>query len=132
MKLAKAQFFAAAILFAAVAGTAWQAGAGRDLVKFPENYADGIHYTTVTRGNTREEIFTTQAAIGTQPMPSGTVITMEDYRDGKLFRYIVMEKRTGWGAEYPPDLRNGERERKPSAGASPVTSPRQRKTLYTR
>ena len=45
-----------------------------------------------------------------QPIPSGTVLTMEDYRDGKLFRYIVMEKRTGWGAEYPPTLRNGEWE----------------------
>ncbi len=58
------------------------------------------------------EIFTTLAAIDAvkngQPMPSGTVITMEDHRDGKLFRYIVMEKRAGWGAEYPPDLRRGE------------------------
>ena len=35
---------------------------------------------------------------------------MEDYRDGKLFRYIVMEKRGGWGAEYPSEIRNGEWE----------------------
>jgi hypothetical protein len=35
---------------------------------------------------------------------------MEDYRDEKLFRYVVMEKRTGWGAEYPPNKRNGEWE----------------------
>ncbi len=45
-----------------------------------------------------------------QPIPSGAVITMEDYRDGMLFRYVVMEKRTGYGAEYPPELRNGEWE----------------------
>jgi hypothetical protein len=35
---------------------------------------------------------------------------MVDYRDGKLFRYVVMEKRTGWGAGYPPEKRNGEWE----------------------
>jgi hypothetical protein len=27
-----------------------------------------------------------------------------------LFRYVVMEKRTGWGAEYPAEKRNGEWE----------------------
>jgi hypothetical protein len=36
------------------------------------------------------------------------VITLVDYRDGKLFRYVVMEKRTGWGAGYTPEKRNGE------------------------
>lgn len=80
----------------------------------PENFAEGIHYATVKRGNIREELFTSRAAIDAvkkgQPLPSGTVITMEDYRDGKLFRYIVMEKRSGWGAEYPPERRNGEWE----------------------
>jgi hypothetical protein len=73
-----------------------------------------VHYATVKRGNITEELFTSRTAIDAvkkgQPIPSGTVITMEDYRDGKLFRYIVMEKRTGWGAEYPPDKRNGEWE----------------------
>ncbi len=88
--------------------------AGGDLVKFPENYAEGVHYATVKRGNLTEELFTTRAAIDAvkkgQPLPSGTVITMEDYRDEKLFRYVVMEKRTGWGAKYPPEKRNGEWE----------------------
>lgn len=99
---------------AAVAVAVWQAKAGRDLVKFPENYASGVRYATVTRGNIREEIFTTRAAVDAvkagQSLPSGTVITMEDYRDGKLFRYIVMEKRAGWGTAYPPEIRNGEWE----------------------
>ena len=45
-----------------------------------------------------------------QPIPSGSVITLVDYRDGKLFRYVVMEKRAGWGAEYPPEKRTGEWE----------------------
>ena len=96
---------AAAVAAAAVAAPA---DAGRELVKFPDRYADGVHYATVNRGGIREEIFATSAAIEAakngQPLPSGTVITMEDYR------YIVLEKRTGWGAEYPPDQRNGEWE----------------------
>jgi hypothetical protein len=68
----------------------------------------------VDRGNITEEIFTSREAIDAvkngQPIPSGTVITLVDYRDGELFRSGVMEKRTGWGAEYPPEKRNGEWE----------------------
>jgi hypothetical protein len=107
-----------ALAMALVAGLAatfaWQAKAGRALVIFPGNFAEGVHYATVTRGNITEEIFTSRAAIDAvkqgEPVPSGTVITLVDYRDGKLFRCVVMEKRTGWGAEYPPELRNGEWE----------------------
>lgn len=88
--------------------------AARDNVVFPDRYAEGVHYATVKRGNITEELYTSRAAIDAakagQPLPSGTVITMEDYRAGKLFRYIVMEKRTGWGADYPDDKRNGEWE----------------------
>jgi hypothetical protein len=93
---------------------AWQALAAGDLVVFPETYKQGVHYGTVKRGNVTEELFTSRAVIEAakngQPLPSGTVITMEDYRDGKLFRYVVMEKRTGWGADYPSEKRNGEWE----------------------
>ena len=71
-----------------------------------------MHYATVQRGNITEELFTSSAAIDAvkngQPIPSGTVIAMEDYRDGKLFRYVVMEKRTSWDADDPPEKRNGE------------------------
>lgn len=88
--------------------------AGGDLVVFPARYKDGVHYATVTRGSIIEELFVSRAAIDAvkagQPIPSGTVIAMEDYRDGKLFRFVVMEKRTGWGAGYPPEKRNGEWE----------------------
>ena len=104
-----------AALVPGVAATyAWQAGAGGELVKFPEAYAEGVLYAIVERGNIKEDIFTSRAAVDAvragQPIPSGTVITLVDYRDGKLFRYVVMEKRTGWGAEYPPEIRNGEWE----------------------
>lgn len=91
-----------------------QARAAGDLVAFPANYAEGVRYTTIERGDTREEIFTSRAAVEVvkdgQPLPSGTVITLVDYRNGKLFRYVVMEKRTGWGADRPPENRNGEWE----------------------
>ncbi|MGW1627701.1 hypothetical protein, partial [Streptomyces sp. NPDC002172] len=77
---------------------------GNDRVDFPANYRQGVHYATVERGGIREEIFTSRNAISAaksgKPLPSGTVITMEDYREGKLFRYIVMEKRIGWAGDH--------------------------------
>ena len=88
--------------------------AGGELVKFPEGYEEGILYTTVYRGNIKEDIYTSQETIDAvksgQPIPSGTVITLVDYRDGELFRYVVMEKRSGWGTEYSEEIRNGEWE----------------------
>jgi hypothetical protein len=63
-----------------------------------------------------------------KPFPNGTVITLPTFkalvndkgelvRDpngrlvrGPLDRIVVMEKRTGWGVEYPEELRNGEWE----------------------
>jgi hypothetical protein len=68
------------------------------------------------------------AARKDQPMPSGTVFTVVRYAaqldaqgnpikgadgqfvKGELLGYAVMEKRTGWGSEYPDTLRNGEWE----------------------
>jgi plastocyanin len=69
-----------------------------------------------------------EAAKAGKPLPSGTIITAVAYsalldpqgnfiRDakgrlltGELLRFGVMEKRSGWGAEYPDNLRNGEWE----------------------
>jgi hypothetical protein len=93
-----------------VAGTV--ASQARELVVFPEQFAAGVHYATVKRGNITEELYTSREAIDAaksgKPFPSGTVITLVDSRDGKLFRYVVMEKRTGWGAEFPPAQRTGD------------------------
>ncbi|MGE4048509.1 MAG: cytochrome P460 family protein [Acetobacteraceae bacterium] len=103
-----------AVLVVGAGVVALQAKAGSDLVKFPDGYENGVHYATVNRGNIREELFTSREAIDAvqsgQPLPSGTVITLADYRSGELFRIVVMEKRTGWGTEYPADIRNGEWE----------------------
>ena len=32
------------------------------------------------------------------------------FQKGNLLAYTVMEKRAGWGAEYPPEIRNGNWE----------------------
>lgn len=105
---------AAAAVLAVVATTTMQVRAAGDQVAFLDNFADGMRYATVERGDVYEEIFTSRAAVEAvkkgQPVPSGTVITLVDYRGRKLFRYVVMEKRSSWGAEYPPEKRNGEWE----------------------
>jgi hypothetical protein len=108
--------------------------AGGDNVKFPENYAKGVLYTTVDRADNKQyrELYSTPEAIAAvkagQPIPSGTVLTLVQYKakldasgnpekdangrfiKGDLIAYTVMEKRTGWGIEYTPEIRNGEWE----------------------
>jgi Cytochrome P460 len=109
--------------------------AGGDKVVFPENYAKGVLYTTVDRPDNKQyrELYTSKAAIDAvkagQPIPDGTVITMVNYKaklnaagepekdaNGRFIKtdelagIAVMEKRAGWGAEYPDDVRNGEWE----------------------
>jgi hypothetical protein len=87
-------------------------GSDTELVKFPEGYEKGELFTTVTRGNTYEELYTSREAIEAvqngQQIPSGTVITLEIYENEELDRIFVMEKRTGWGDQNPPDMRNGD------------------------
>ena len=89
-------------------------GAQESLVRFPQGFEKGIRYAIINRGDTREEIFTSSEAIlaaqNGKKLPSGTVITLADYRGGKLFRYVVMEKRRGWGTGRPASQRNGEWE----------------------
>jgi hypothetical protein len=109
--------------------------AGGDKVAFPADYAKGVLYTTVDRPDNKQfrELYAPQAAIDAvkagKPIPSGTVLTMVNYKaklgaDGnpekdangrfiktdELAGIAVMEKRTGWGAEYADDVRNGEWE----------------------
>ena len=108
--------------------------AGGEKVGFPENYAKGVLYTTVDRADNKQyrELFSTPEAIEAlkagKAIPSGTVLTLVQYKaqlnaagepekdangrfiKGELIGYTVMEKRTGWGAEYADDMRNGEWE----------------------
>jgi Cytochrome P460 len=109
--------------------------AGGDKVAFPENYAKGVLYTTVDRPDNKQyrELYTSAEAIAAvkagKPIPSGTVFTMVNFKaklnaagepekdaNGRFIKtdeiagIAVMEKRTGWGAEYSDDMRNGEWE----------------------
>ena len=125
-----ASIAAAVAAFAAVV----PARAGGDKVAFPENHAAGVLFTTVDRPDNKQfrEFYTSAEALDAakkgEPLPSGTVLTMIQYAakldaqgnpekdangrfiKGNLIGYTVMEKRTGWGAEYPDNVRNGEWE----------------------
>ena len=125
----------AAVAAAALTGFAAQSLAGGDKVAFPANYDKGVLYTTVDRADNKQyrELYVTpaaavEAAKKGAPLPDGTVLTLVQYRavlgadgnptkdangrfsKGDIVGYTVMEKRAGWGAEYPPEIRNGEWE----------------------
>ena len=90
-------------------------GSGAHLVKFPEDLEEGIVFATYDRGDIHEDIYVNskeaiEAVQNGEELPSGTVITLVGYKDGELDQYLVMEKRTGWGSQYPPEERNGEWE----------------------
>ncbi|WP_106743467.1 cytochrome P460 family protein [Yoonia maritima] len=91
--------------------TALLATAEETRVTFPDLDAL-IHYTTVNRGNVTEHMLTTQAAIDAaqagQKIPDGTQVVLVDYREGEVYRYFVMEKGPGWGAEYDDGRRTGD------------------------
>jgi plastocyanin len=108
--------------------------AGPDKIAFPKNYKDHVLYTTVDRYDNKQfrELYGTADAVAAmkagKPLPSGSVLTLIQYKaqvdaagnfvkgpDGRFLRgdlvaYTVMEKRTGWGTEYPDAWRNGEWE----------------------
>lgn len=96
---------------AVVLGVGWQVHAEATRATFPD-IDKLVHYTTVRRGNVTEHIMTTPQALeavkNRQPIPSGTQFVLVDYRDGKLFRYFVMEKGEGWGAAYDERRRTGD------------------------
>ena len=120
-------------LAAGLAATATVRAAG-DKVAFPQDYARGVLYWVQDRPANKQvrEYYTSQAAIDAAkagaPMPNGTVITVVQYNtqndaagnpvkdaNGRFIKtdirgYTAMEKRAGWGAEYPADKRNGEWE----------------------
>jgi hypothetical protein len=132
MKLGKSIAILAALGGAATAVLAVVAHAGGDKVAFPANI--GARYGDMDRANKQYvEFFISppaalEAAKKGTALPSGTVITMVQYatkRDAQdnpekdasgryiktnLTGYAVMEKRTGWGTEYPDAQRNGEWE----------------------
>jgi hypothetical protein len=104
-------------------------------VAFPNDFDKGVLYATLDRADLKQyrELFVSDAAAIAaarkgEALPSGTVLTLVQYRaqpdpqgdpikdangrfsKGEIVGYAVMEKRAGWGAEYPPDIRNGDWE----------------------
>jgi plastocyanin len=121
------------VLCGVLASTA--ASAGPEKIKYPSDYLKGVLYQTLDRPDNKQyrELYATPAAIEAvrkgQPIPSGTVLTLVQWsvqQDDKgnpikdsngrfikkdILAHTVMEKRTGWGADYPSDWpRNGEWE----------------------
>jgi plastocyanin len=114
--------------------TALPGGAGPEKIQFPARWKTHTLYATVDRYDIKQhrELYGTPEAVKAaregKPIPSGTVLTLVQYKaqvdaqgapvkgpdgrfvKGDLVAFTVMEKRAGWGAEYPPDLRNGEWE----------------------
>ena len=110
------------------------ATAGPDLIKFPSDYLKGTLYATVDRPDTKQyrELYASpggvEAVRAGKPIPSGAVLTLVQWSveqdaqgnpvkgpDGRFIKkdilaHTVMEKRTGWGTEYGPEMRNGEWE----------------------
>jgi plastocyanin len=109
--------------------------AGPEKIAFPANWKNHVLYTTVDRYDNKQyrELYASspeavRAMKEGKPLPYGTVLTIIQYKaqvdaqgtpikdatgrfvKGDLAGIGVMEKRQGWGAEYPPDLRNGEWE----------------------
>ena len=147
----------AAAIFAGVllAGTAVvQVKAGPDLVKFPADYEKGVKYGVVSNPGNKlyREFYTTQAAVDAakagKPIPSGTWIVMKSYSskqdpsgaplkgpDGHFVKdalaaYGVMEKRDGWGKEYPDAQRNGEWEYQAYTAAKAVNDKANLKSCF--
>ncbi|MCU4178507.1 cytochrome P460 family protein [Bosea sp. BH3] len=110
MKLAT-QAALTAVAMTVVLSVGWQVHAEATRATLPD-LDKLVHYTTVRRGNVTEHIMTTPQALDAvrnkQPIPSGTHFVLVDYRDGKLFRYFVMEKGKGWGADYDERRRTGD------------------------
>ena len=108
--------------------------AGPDRIAFPAKFKDGVLYQVADRHDVKQyrELYASAAAIAAakkgDPLPDGTVLTLVQYKaqvdaqgnpvkdakgrfvKGDLIAYAVMEKRKGWGNEYPEDLRNGDWE----------------------
>src|SRR5712691_3709665 len=109
--------------------------AGPEKIEFPANWEKYVLYTIVDRYDVkqyRELYASTQEAVDAmkqgRPLPDRTVLVLIQYKaqadpqgnplkdaNGRFLKgdrsgFTVMEKRQGWGTEYPDDVRNGEWE----------------------
>lgn len=124
-----------ALAFGATLLLAGTAQAGPELVELPKDYRTELHhYASIERANPKQiaEAYANDKAIASAKkgasLDSGSVLIMEVWQakldaaekpildaqgrriKDKLLFVAVMAKGTGWGAEYPPEIRNGEWE----------------------
>jgi plastocyanin len=122
----------AAVAAGAIGANAW---AGPEKIQFPGDYLKGVLYQTVDRADVKQyrELYAPAAAVEAvrkgKPIPHGTVLTLVQWSveqdangvplkgaDGRFIKkdiigHTVMEKRDGFGADYPSDWpRNGDWE----------------------
>lgn len=123
-------------LSAGAIGITASAMAGPEKIAYPESYrTEFVRYITIDRPDrkiVRWFYVNPEALDAAQPgedLPDGTVLIMEDHQarldareepvvdaqgrfisTDEVTNVFVMEKQPGWGAEYPPEMRNGEWE----------------------
>lgn len=126
-------FILAGVLAAAAAGLAF---ADEERVQFPASYAQTFtNYLSLDRVQNDDQIIrlyansvATEAAAKGAELPDGSILVGEIYAakkgsDGRVLKsalghrirdkkvaVAVMEKRGGWGAAHPEELRNGDWE----------------------
>lgn len=134
MPYRKSVILGIALATAAVLTSVAQVPSGPNSIAFPENFAQGVMYTTVDRADNKQfrELFAPAAAIEAakkgEPLPSGTVLTLVQYKaqvdaqgnptkdangrftKGELVAYTVMQKRAGCCTTLPDNIRNGDWE----------------------
>jgi plastocyanin len=126
---------AAAAVLTAITLLATGGSAGPEKIAFPAGWEKFVLYNTVDRYDNKQyrELYASSqeavdAAKAGKPLPHGTVLALIQYKaqvdaqgnpikdakgrfvKGDPVAITVMEKRAGWGTEYPDDLRNGEWE----------------------
>lgn len=126
-------FVAAAMCIGAV-GLAGAAFAGPENIRYPGDFSGWQRYATVERADLKQtrEMYArpdiVKAVRSGKPVPDGAVLVMAIHvaktgadgmpqkdADGRfvkdrLVNVFVMEKRAGWGADYPAEWRNGDWE----------------------
>ncbi len=123
------------MIFVLAAAFSTAAIAGPEKIKFPYDYLKGVLYQTLDRPDSKQyrELYAPAAAVEAvrkgRPIPDGTVLTLVQWSvqqdangsplkdaNGRFIKnqiigHAVMEKRKGFGADYPADWpRNGDWE----------------------
>lgn len=122
-------------VFVLAAAFSTAAFAGPEKIQFPSDYLKGVLYQTLDRPDTKQyrELYAPAGALEAvrkgRPIPDGTVLTLVQWSvqqdananplkdaNGRFIKnqiigHTVMEKRKGFGADYPADWpRNGDWE----------------------